>query len=239
MLEIIEAFIVHHRRLLQAFLFGMVEMSGLLLYANANSFESYTKPQQLPLMLLAFSTFLLFSCLYIMRTTTATSITAPILLLFTMIIVAVSMFKLPSLVNVINILALVVLCLIRYLPKWFNNELGMALLALMLASLAAGNFLLRHDYLSSVYLTTMILPLLVYLYFFLPPKSYQTRLIPAVVACLTLVWLLYSRRSLTLTVVSLVLLGGWYVIQNIWRPSESRGLLIAALLQACIFIIAR
>ncbi|WP_054654400.1 hypothetical protein [Secundilactobacillus silagei] len=140
MLENIEAFIVHHRRLLQGLFFGVVEMSGLLLYANANSFESYTKPQQLPLSLLALTTVLIFLCLYVIRTTSMQSRTAPISLLLTIAFMAVSVPKLPVLVNVINGLSIIVLLLIRYLPKWFENELGMALLALMLASLAAGNF---------------------------------------------------------------------------------------------------
>ncbi len=73
MLENIETFIVHHRRLLQGLFFGVIEMSGLLLYANANSFQSYTQPQQLPLLLLSLTTILIFTCLYVIRTTSARS----------------------------------------------------------------------------------------------------------------------------------------------------------------------
>ncbi|MFC6253661.1 hypothetical protein ACFP1H_03560 [Secundilactobacillus hailunensis] len=239
MLENIEAFIVHHRRLLQGLFFGVVEMSGLLLYANANSFESYTKPQQLPLSLLALTTVLIFTCLYVIRTTSMQSRTAPISLLLTIAFIVFSASKLPVLVNVINGLSIIVLLLIRYLPKWFENELGMALLALILASLAAGNFLLTHDYLSTSYLTTMILPLLLFNYFFLPQKTFAVILWPIGLMFLTLVWLFFLHQSLIVILFSLFIQIVWFFIQTVRRPSPSRGLLVAAILQALIFICMR
>lgn len=239
MLENIEAFIVHHRRLLQGLFFGAIEMSGLLLYANANSFQSYTKPQQLPLSLLAVTTVLTFTCLYVIRTTTERSKTAPIVLVLTIAFMLFSAPKLPTLVNVINGLAITVLLLIRYLPKWFDNELGIVLLALMLASLAAGNFLLTHDYLSTSYLTTIILPLLLYNYFFLPQRAFNFILLPAGLAVLTLGWLLFLHLNLIVILLSLVVFLGWFLVQTMWRPSPSRGLLIAAVLQAVIFVCSR
>ncbi|GAX09018.1 hypothetical protein IWT5_02200 [Secundilactobacillus silagincola] len=239
MLENIETFIVHHRRLLQGLFFGVIEMSGLLLYANANSFQSYTQPQQLPLLLLSLTTILIFTCLYVIRTTSARSKTAPIVLLITIAFIVFSITKLPLLVNIINGLAITVLLLIRYLPRWFDNELGIVLLALMLASLAAGNFLLSHDYLSTSYLTTIFLPLLLYNYFFLPQKTFNFILLPVGLGFLTLVWLLFLHLSVIIIVFSLVVLLVWFLIQTMWRPSPSRGLLIAAVLQAIIFICSR
>ena len=165
--------------------------------------------------------------------------TAPISLLLTIAFMAVSVPKLPVLVNVINGLSIIVLLLIRYLPKWFENELGMALLALMLASLAAGNFLLTHDYLSTSYLTTMILPLLLFNYFFLPQKSFEMILLPIGLIFLTLVWLFFLHQSVIMILFSLAVQVIWFFIQASRRPSPSRGLLVAAVLQALIFICMR
>ncbi|GAX06282.1 hypothetical protein IWT25_01623 [Secundilactobacillus pentosiphilus] len=239
MLENIEAVIVHHRRLLQGLFFGIIEMSGLLLYANANSFQSYTQPQQLPLSLLALSTVLIFTCWYVIRTTSARSKTAPIVILLTIAVILVSMPKLPALVNVINSLAIIVLLLVRYLPQWFDNELGIVLLALVLANLAAGNFLLTHDYLSTSYLTTIILPLLLFNYFFLSQRAFKFLPLPIGLAFLTLAWLLYLRLSLVVVIFTVIILFIWFVIQTMWRPSPSRGLLIAALLQTILFVCSR
>lgn len=239
MLEKIEAFVVHHRRLFQALFFGIVEMSGLLLYANANSFQAYTQPQQLPLLILAVTTILIFSCVYVFETTSSHSITPTLMLIITVVVIGLSVFQLPTLINVINILAVVVLCLMRFLPNWFANELGIGLLALLLASLSAGSFLLRHDYLSANYLTTIILPLLTFLYFFLPQHSFQTRWIPFTIALLTIIWLVFTQQSLLLAVIGMVILTGWYLVQTMWRPSPSLGLLVGAILQAILFVFSR
>lgn len=239
MLENIEAFIVHHRRLLQGLFFGVIEMCGLLLYANANSFQSYTRPQQFPLLLLALTTILIFTCVYVIRTTSARSKTAPITLLLTIAFIIFTVPKLPNLVNVINGLAVVVLLLIRYFPKWFDNELGVVLMAVILASLAAGNFLLSHDYLSTSYLTTICLPLLLFNYFFLPQNIFRFAVLPGGIAILILIWLIFLHLNAMIIIVSAVVLLSWFLIQSMWQPSPSRGLLIAAVLQSIIFIISR
>ncbi|MCH5463268.1 hypothetical protein HC026_09755 [Lactobacillus sp. LC28-10] len=239
MLEKIEAFIVHHRRLIQGLFFGFIEMSGLLLYANANSFQSYTQPQQLPLLVLALTTILIFISLYVLKTTSSASKTAPIVLLLTIAFIILSIFKLPTFVNIINGLAIVVLLLIRYLPKWFNNELGIMLLSLILSSLAAGNFLLTHNYLSTAYLTTMILPFLLFMYFFLPQKAFHLILLPIGLIILILAWLLFSHLTVSVIMLSVIVLLIWLGVQTIRQPSPSRGLLIAALLQTIILVISR
>lgn len=239
MLENIETFIVHHRRLIQGLFFGFVEMSGLLLYANANSFQTYTKPQQLPLLVLSITTVLIFISLYVIETTLPSSKTAPIVLLITIAFTILSTFKLPTFVNVINGLAIVVLLLIRYLPNWFNNELGIVLLSLILASLAAGNFLLTHDYLSTAYLTTMVLPFLLFVYFFLPQKAFHFIPLPIGLMILILIWLFLSHLGVPVIMFSVIVLLAWFLVQTMRHPSPSRELLIAAVMQTIILVSSR
>lgn len=239
MLENLESFIVHHRRILQALFFGFVTTCGLLLYANANNFQTYTAPQRLPLYVLALTTLLIFCSFYIIETTTATSQTSVIMLGVTLLALIVSAFQLPFLVNLVNGLLLVTLCLLRFLPHWFLNEWGIITFSLLIATLAAGNFLIRHDYLSLSYLTTMILPFLSFNYFLMPKKMFQNKYYPLVVGLLLLGWLLFSQRSWLLTLEALILLSGWLLLKVYRDPSPSKGLLVASILQMTLLILSR
>lgn len=239
MLEKIETTIVQHRRLLQALFFGFVEMSGLLLYANANSFQAYSQPHQLQLSLLGFILTLMFTTLYLIRTNNRTDLTTRLIFGATILSAILGTIKLPLLVNVINLLLLLVLILLYVLPNLFLNEFGMFMLALLLASQVSGNFLLTHAYLSAGYLTTMVLPMVTYFFFFLPTRYFQNAILPSSLAVIAVIWLFYTQRSLILALVAVVVLGAWLLVQHVWHPSLSRGLLLAAILQTVLFSISR
>ncbi len=211
------------------------------MYAASISFKAYVTPTLLPFLMMLAVVFLEFGGLFIeLNSSYYARYKIQLWLLVTIVVTVLSNLMLPTLVNVINDLIIVLLALLFLLPSLFTNEWGLLSVAALFSALVPGFFLLSHQYLPMAAVSAMLLPFLCYGYFF-KAHFVTVKWSGAVIllGLLIIIALFMTQTPALMIVITIVCLVVWFLLTRQLSQTSNRFLILSACLIAIVLILNR